>query len=218
MRGLFFTMALSGLATGLPSYPQGHEWKPPGPTDGRSPCPGLNVLANHGWLPRSGKNIDLATLRVAVVNAYNYAPETFDTAFQQAVDFNLTTTGNSSTWNLDDLKAHDYIEFDGSISRNDYYLGDDLKFDPKIWATMSKRMGLNNITNDPMSKYVTVEQAAKARAARVEDAKRANSRFNNSAAAIQGSPGTTALYLATLWDDDVDAAPKEWIKSFFGKS
>lgn len=27
---------------------------PPGPTDNRGNCPGLNVLANHGYLPRSG--------------------------------------------------------------------------------------------------------------------------------------------------------------------
>ncbi|KAM0261049.1 hypothetical protein ACHAQJ_002488 [Trichoderma viride] len=209
-------MTLCSFATGLPSHPiGGHEWLPAGPRDSRSPCPGLNVLANHGWLPRSGKNIDLPTLRTAVSGAYNYAPDTFDGPFQQAQACNLTTTGNSSTFNLADLAKHDCIEFDGSLSRNDFYFGDDLHFDPKIWATMSKRLGLDDIGRDPMSKYVTVEQAAKARAARVADAMRVNPTFNASANEIQGSPGTTALYLVTLWDDAVGAAPKEWIKSFF---
>jgi hypothetical protein len=160
----------------------------------------------------------LPTIRVAVSSAYNYAPETFDTAFKQAQDFNLTTTGNFSTFNLADLAKHDDVEFDGSLSRNDFYFGDDLHFDPKIWATMSKRLGLDDIGRDPMSKYVTVEQAAKARAARVADAMRVNPTFNASATEITGSPGTTALYLVTLWDDAVGAVPKEWIKSFFGKS
>ncbi|TFY74347.1 heme-thiolate peroxidase, partial [Hericium alpestre] len=31
-----------------------HPFQPPGPTDQRGPCPGLNTLANHGYLPRSG--------------------------------------------------------------------------------------------------------------------------------------------------------------------
>lgn len=142
----------------------------------------------------------------------------YDSIFAEVQSSNLSTTGNSSTFNLHDVLKHGVMEFDGSLSRNDYYFGDALDFDPKIWKTMSDRLGLNNITSDPMSKYVTVETAAKARLARVADAKKANPDFDASTLEIQGSPGTTALYLATLWDDSVGAAPKEWIKSFFGKS
>ncbi|KAL7942556.1 Chloroperoxidase [Trichoderma barbatum] len=216
MRSLYFTVAFYCSALGLPSYHvKGHEWHPAGPRDSRSPCPGLNVLANHGWLPRSGKNIDLPTLQVAVSSAYNYAPDTFDMPFKLAQTCNLTTTGNPSTFNLADLAKHDCIEFDGSLSRNDFHLGDNLHFNPRIWATTAKRLGLNNVGRDPMSKYVTVEQAAKARAARVADAMKANRKFNASDNEMQGSPGTTALYLVTLWDDTVGAVPKAWIKSFF---
>ncbi|KAJ8523121.1 heme-thiolate peroxidase [Pleurotus djamor] len=31
-----------------------HKWVAPGPTDQRGPCPGLNALANHGYLPHNG--------------------------------------------------------------------------------------------------------------------------------------------------------------------
>lgn len=31
-----------------------HRFQEPGPTDQRGPCPGMNTLANHGYLPRSG--------------------------------------------------------------------------------------------------------------------------------------------------------------------
>jgi hypothetical protein len=31
-----------------------HAWKAPGKTDQRGPCPGLNALANHGYLPHNG--------------------------------------------------------------------------------------------------------------------------------------------------------------------
>lgn len=32
----------------------GFEFQAPGPGDSRGPCPGLNLLANHGYLPRDG--------------------------------------------------------------------------------------------------------------------------------------------------------------------
>ena len=32
----------------------GFEFKAPGPNDSRGPCPGLNLLANYGYLPRDG--------------------------------------------------------------------------------------------------------------------------------------------------------------------
>ncbi|EOA86130.1 hypothetical protein ACJQWK_11869 [Exserohilum turcicum] len=32
----------------------GHEYRAPGPGDLRGPCPGLNALANHNFLPRNG--------------------------------------------------------------------------------------------------------------------------------------------------------------------
>lgn len=178
------------------------------------------MLANHNYLPRSGKNIDLPSIQAAVAAAYNYAPTTFDSAFIQAQDCHLTTTGNFSTINLSDLAKHGHncVEFDGSLSRNDLFFGDNLHFDPKIWSTMAKRLDLNKVSHDPKSKYITVEQAAKARAARVADAMKANPNFTASDLEINGSPGTTALYLTTLWDDTVGGAPKEWVKSFFGKS
>jgi len=65
--------------------------------------------------------------------------------------------------------------------------------------------------------YITVEVAAKARAARQIAAKKANPAFNASEAQLMGSPGTTALYLTTMWDEDAGAAPKAWVRSFFGK-
>ncbi|KAK3684323.1 Chloroperoxidase [Podospora appendiculata] len=203
---------LFSLAAALPE-PKGHEWHPPGRDDSRSPCPGLNAMANHGWLPRSGKNIDLAALRYGVSHAYNYAPTVFDGAFQAAVDFNLTTTGNRSTINLYDLHQHNEIEFDGSLSRNDAFFGNDNDFDFRIWGPVADDLHLYD-TDGPgkLDKYVTVELAAKARAARIKDASTVNPDFKYTEV---GSIGTTALYLTTLWDDKVGAAQKEFVRAFF---
>lgn len=32
----------------------GYTFQAPGPSDSRGPCPGLNLLANYGYLPRNG--------------------------------------------------------------------------------------------------------------------------------------------------------------------
>ncbi|RYC91286.1 hypothetical protein BFJ63_vAg5874 [Fusarium oxysporum f. sp. narcissi] len=40
---------------GLQKFPESsHPFKAPGKTDQRGPCPGLNTLANHGYIPRNG--------------------------------------------------------------------------------------------------------------------------------------------------------------------
>ncbi|KAK4234934.1 Chloroperoxidase [Achaetomium macrosporum] len=210
---VFVEAGLLGLAAAL-REPKGHEYHR-NPRDSRSPCPGLNALANHGYLPRSGLNIDLETLRYAVVAGFNLERTTQDGAFNLAIAFNLSTSGNSSTFHLEDLRLHDAIEFDGSLSRNDFYLGDNLHFNPAIWHTVATNLGLYKTGPSKEDKYVTVEVAAKAAAARVKAAMAANKHFNASESQMQGSPGTTALYLTTLWDDDAGAVPKSWIRALF---
>ncbi|KAJ5120897.1 Chloroperoxidase [Penicillium bovifimosum] len=211
-----FNAALMSLATGSYAWePRGHEYRAPLPGASRSPCPGLNALANHGYLPRSGENIDLKTFQNAISGGYNFEPNSMDFVFELAVNFNLTTTGNPNTWNLFDLARHDEIEIDGSLSRNDIYFGDDVHFDHNVWAQTAKHLGLNDNRGPAKNRYITIEVAAKARAARVAEAMRVNPSFNNSANAMSGSPGTTALYLLTMWDYKVGAAPKAWVKPFF---
>ena len=44
-----------------------YAWVAPGAGDQRGPCPGLNALANHGYLPHSGV-ADIPTIIAAVEN------------------------------------------------------------------------------------------------------------------------------------------------------
>ncbi|KAJ7255050.1 Chloroperoxidase [Mycena haematopus] len=44
---------------------------PAGPSDKRSPCPALNALANHGYLPRNGTQITFTHLLHAIKAVYN---------------------------------------------------------------------------------------------------------------------------------------------------
>jgi hypothetical protein len=50
----------------------------------------------------------------------------------------------------------------------------------------------------------------------VKDAMAANPDFDPRGQPA-GSPGTSALYMTSLWDDEVGAVPKAWIRALFGR-
>lgn len=65
-------------------------------------------------------------------------------AFDGEINVTLahSTTGNSSTFNLEDSNVHNSIEIDGSLSRNDLYFGETIYFNQTIWdQTASKFHG-----------------------------------------------------------------------------
>lgn len=109
----------------------------------------------------------------------------------------MSSTGDPSTFNLRDLAVHDTIEKDGSQTRNDIYFGDDLHFDPTVFDIVAKTL---DIYDESESRFVTIDTAAKARAARVAEDMSLNPTFNASdGAQMMGSIGTTALYLLSMW-------------------
>ncbi|KAF8809822.1 Cloroperoxidase [Phlegmacium glaucopus] len=50
---------------------ENHDFIAPQSSDSRSPCPALNALANHGYLPRSGKDFTFFQLINVLVLVYN---------------------------------------------------------------------------------------------------------------------------------------------------
>ncbi|KAG8793732.1 hypothetical protein FRC12_001815 [Ceratobasidium sp. 428] len=96
-----------------------HAFQPPNPGDLRGPCPGLNALANHGYLPRSG----LVT--------FNQAIQACNSVFGMGVDIATTLatlgvvlTGNPETdqFSIGLSGSHNKYETDASPGRGDYYL------------------------------------------------------------------------------------------------
>jgi len=138
---------------------------------GRSPCPGLNALANHGYLPHDGKNIDYGMINNAAQEAYNFAPGFYIDAVNMVFQMGISTTNRpNETFNLLDLARHDEIEADGSLTRNDVFFGDDVHFDASVFAPVARDLGLDQ--DRRADGYVTVETAAKATKNRLELAKK----------------------------------------------
>lgn len=122
-------LPLAAQALDETTYP----FQAPGTSDSRSPCPGLNALANHGILPRDGKNINMATLIQATFTGFSLAQAATEVVGGVALD--ASTTGDATTFNLADLAQHDpqVIEHDGSMTREDENTGDNLAFSDAAW-------------------------------------------------------------------------------------
>lgn len=81
----------------------------------RSPCPALNVLANHGFLPRDGKEITPALVRQALVQVYN-----LDSSLSEFLVSKLP-----AEFSLADLGEHNVVEHDASLVHDDSWKGQD---------------------------------------------------------------------------------------------
>ncbi|KAG8944778.1 hypothetical protein FRC04_001516 [Tulasnella sp. 424] len=91
------------------------EYIAPGPSDSRSPCPGLNALANHGILPRDGKRLTYKQMSHAIQWAYNLSPALGD---QLTASAYLLDQGRG--WiNLHDLNTLNIVQHDASFTRPD---------------------------------------------------------------------------------------------------
>ncbi|KAK7424427.1 hypothetical protein QQX98_000392 [Neonectria punicea] len=194
-----------------------NEWRAPTETDLRSPCPMVNAVANHGYLPRDGLNISLADLIVAFTDAVNLDPAATTLVGQKAL-----TTGNNVTFDLDMLNQPGgktftlkytrrklniaVIEHDGSLSRNDFYLGDNHSFNQTIWNSVASHFNQSTIS---------IETAAAARKARLQAAAAANPHFSLPAAGAQFSFIETALYLSVFGSVQDGNAVTEWVKVLF---
>ncbi|KAF2760419.1 Cloroperoxidase [Pseudovirgaria hyperparasitica] len=60
-------------------------WKKAGPNDFRGPCPMMNTLANHGFLPRDGRNITVENAVHALVSGLNFDSSLAAIMWQEAV-------------------------------------------------------------------------------------------------------------------------------------
>lgn len=201
-----------------------HSWQPPTPTDRRSPCPMLNALANHGYLPRDGKDVSLADLVTGFKESINLAPEATFLVTVKALQ--ASSTGNFLTLHLDDLNKHNsmspllpfpynakddqhppVIEHDGSLSRADFHSGDNHTFQPALFASFLAHLG-----NHPT---ISIPAAASARLARLAEARAANPEFSMSPENARFSFIETASYLQVFGKGLDGDARADWLRVFF---
>lgn len=181
-----------------------HSWQAPKPTDARSPCPMLNTLANHGYLPRDGKNISLADLITGFKDSINLAPDATILVGLKALQ--ASSTGNFLTIHLSDLAKHGIIEHDGSLSRHDISSGDNHTFSPTLWAHTSSQF---------TDETISIPLSARVRGERLAAAQAENPEFKMSADDIRFSFIETASYQLVFGQGLGGNARTEWVRMLF---
>ncbi|KAJ5095070.1 hypothetical protein N7532_007361 [Penicillium argentinense] len=122
-----------------------HEFQPPSFENGdqRGPCPGLNALANHAYIPRSGvvsfgnvitainevygMGVDLATILAIMGTVWTGDPLSLDPSFSiGGRDTGVNNLLNNLGGLLGDpqglIGSHNFIEADSSNTRDDLYV------------------------------------------------------------------------------------------------
>ncbi|EMC93813.1 hypothetical protein BAUCODRAFT_75194 [Baudoinia panamericana UAMH 10762] len=104
----------------------GYTFQAPGPNDSRGPCPGLNLLANYGYLPRNGY-VNYGQVLDATARGFNMGADlaTVLAVFTILADGDIATESwylGAGPGNVGGLNRHDTAECDISPNREDYYL------------------------------------------------------------------------------------------------
>ncbi|RIA96018.1 Chloroperoxidase, partial [Glomus cerebriforme] len=141
---------------------ENHEYQAPGPNDARSTCPGINVLANHGYLPRNGKDITPHQFIEAIYNGYNLT---------KVVGFILAHVGFylvGKTWegkvSLEDFSnSHDIVEHPMSLIRPDIGVGEGGKDYRKISPELLDSLFSEKNENDKLTRMSFAKQHIKRR-------------------------------------------------------
>ncbi|KAK7451221.1 hypothetical protein VKT23_012559 [Stygiomarasmius scandens] len=180
-----------------------HAWIAPGPNDLRGPCPGLNTLANHGYLPRDGRGLNVSIILEAGFNGYHMQPE----ILMLAAKASLLTSDDPVSFTLDDIKLHGHIEHDASVSRADFALGDNARFNETIFTTLAN--------SNPGVDFYNTTSAGQVQQMRLADSQATNPNLTNTDKEFFIRSAESAFYLSVMGDPLTGVAPKEFVQIFF---
>ncbi|KAJ6081415.1 hypothetical protein N7499_006289, partial [Penicillium canescens] len=98
----------------------------------RGPCPGLNALANQGYIPRDGQSVTVPQVEYALMTALH-----MDKALASALTRSIRPLcRRDGTFDLRDLRRHNVVEHDASFTRLDFRQGDNYTFQPALFQAL----------------------------------------------------------------------------------
>ncbi|ESK91443.1 hypothetical protein Moror_2667 [Moniliophthora roreri MCA 2997] len=180
-----------------------HKFQAPSAADARGPCPGLNTLANHGFLPRNGKNITIPAVLKAGLEGFNVHRDLLILAAKAA----LLASDLDTEFSLADIALHGNIEHDASLSRQDRNLGSNVVFNEDIYTTLAN--------SNPGVDYFNTTSAGLVQQARTEQSRATNPNFRNTIKEFQIRTRESALYLSVMGDPETGIAPKKFVNILF---
>jgi len=204
--GLDITGLLASLGPAPADDPRFTNWTAPGPGDVRSPCPGLNSLANHGFIHHNGKDMNIPHLLQGLAEGLNIGPDF--TVLIGAAGLLSAPYPLAGSFDLNMLDQHNFpIEHDGSLSRGDAYFGDNHSFNATIFNSF--------LSNFHGAATTTIPSSSAAHWARINDSLTHNPTTVYGLREFVLSSGETGLYVQTMSSPSLNAAPLKYVDTFF---
>ncbi|KAF2129688.1 hypothetical protein P153DRAFT_24182 [Dothidotthia symphoricarpi CBS 119687] len=219
---------------GLKKFPEAnYPFKAPGSTDQRGPCPGLNTLANHGYIPRNGI-ATVGQIQAGTEQLFNMGADLSALlAVGGAVDggdivsTKMSIGGPDSRVGVLNGKLNNVLgtpsgiaghgkfnEGDASATREDFYLnGDNISFKPELFKQLHQQALAKG---DGTYSVAAVKEHFKNRYAA---SKAANSQFYfnlPSAGVVMGAYYFIPGFFSNGTIGDGGVANEESITSFYG--
>ncbi|KAL3482132.1 Chloroperoxidase [Aspergillus californicus] len=181
-----------------------HHWKAPGAEDFRGPCPMLNTLANHNYLPHDGRALTRSVVVGALTSALNFNESLANTMFDNALVANPEV--NATFFTLDHLNRHNVLEHDASLSRADAYTGSNHIFNSTIFA---------QTTSFWTSETLTAAMLANSKIARQITSKAFNPTYTFTETTEQFSLGEVAAPIIVFGDMEGGTVERDLVVYFF---
>ncbi|KAJ3211960.1 hypothetical protein HDU67_004153 [Dinochytrium kinnereticum] len=212
-----FTFALISLAlTSVTAYPNHvlesrqarkpdfSKWAPTDKTN-MAPCPFTNALANHGFLPRKAMTEgDIKSSLTEVLQLDGILANLFAT---QSSPLGYTLADGTKVVDLGQLDKHGgAIEHDASLSRSDFFFGDQTSFNLTLYNQFK------SFSTD--KRYITKSQLAEFRAVREADSKARNPTFTFGLREQFVAYGEAALLVISL-SDNTGNIRIDWMDKLF---
>ncbi|KAI9374419.1 Chloroperoxidase [Aspergillus egyptiacus] len=197
-------LGLLSLASANPHMSDPHPWIPAGPGDYRGPCPMMNTLANHNYLPHDGRNLTRPVVVEALTSALNFNASLASLMFDMAIVAN--PEHNATYFTLDHLNRHNVLEHDASLSRADAYHGSNHIFNATVFA--QTRAFWTNST-------LTAAMLANSKIARQIISKAFNPTYTFTESTEQFSLGEIAAPIIAFGDIEKGTVERELVEYFF---
>ncbi|KAL3466958.1 Cloroperoxidase [Aspergillus heterothallicus] len=209
-------VALAGLASanihigahlnlhGLHDLLDPSNWKAAASGDARSPCPMLNTLANHNYIPRDGRNITRPILVNALTKVLNFNPDLASGQFDNGLLGNPEP--NADYFDLDMLNQHNTLEHDASLSRQDAYFGRADTFDQAVFDQSRAYWTESTLTAAMLSN---------SKVARMLDSKARNPTYTFTAQQDQINLGEVGGLIAVFGSTEEGTVRRDFVEYFF---
>ena len=168
----------------------GHEFIPPdNPVKERSPCPGLNTLANHGFISRDGHNVSIAQVIQAAEEVFGITKDLAIEAIDVRKEKGFTPTpvdgGQDEVFDLADLYEENKVDHDASFFRQDpseldpFPQFDQYLFDGMVAEQRAYDMGQGTANRTATTTtYITWEGIARHAVNRIRYSRKNNLKYN----------------------------------------